>query len=87
VVTGATSEIGRPVAPGYVPKELPSFESLGQVKSSAGPKTDQLPLRAIAHMADSVEAYVFLASSTCSRTATGTVLQLDGGASLHGPRL
>jgi NAD(P)-dependent dehydrogenase (short-subunit alcohol dehydrogenase family) len=75
------------VAPGYVPTELRGLESLGQGKSSTGPTPDQLPLRAIPTAADYADAYVFLASNACSRTATGTVLQLDGGASIHGPRL
>jgi NAD(P)-dependent dehydrogenase (short-subunit alcohol dehydrogenase family) len=74
------------VAPGYVPTELGGLDSLDQGKSASGPMPDQLPLQAIATAEDCAAAYVFLASNACARTATGTVLQLDGGASLRGPR-
>lgn len=74
------------VAPGYVPTGLSGLESLGQDRSANGPTPDQLVLRVIATADDYAGAYVFLASDACAHTATGTVLALDGGASLRGPR-
>lgn len=74
------------VAPGYVPTNLRGLESLGQEIGSTGPDASQMPLRAIPTADDFSGAYVFLASDACSRTATGTVLALDGGAALRGPR-
>ena len=75
------------VAPGYVPTGLRGLESLRQQESTTGPAPDQLPLQVIATAEDYAGAYVFLASDACSRTATGTVLALDGGAALRGPRM
>ncbi len=75
------------VAPGYVPTGLRGLESLGQEQNTTGPSPDQLPLQAIATAEDYAGAYVFLASDACSRTATGTVLALDGGAAIRGPRM
>lgn len=73
------------VAPGYAPTELRGLESLRQNKSSTAPTADTLPLQSLASPADYAEAYVFLASASGSRLATGTVLSVDGGLSLRGP--
>ena len=75
------------VAPGYVPTGLRGLESLGDGASSTGPTANQMPLQTLPTADDVAGAYVFLASDACSRTATGTVLALDGGAALHGPRI
>jgi NAD(P)-dependent dehydrogenase (short-subunit alcohol dehydrogenase family) len=45
-----------------------------------------MPLQAMASADDYAGAYVFLASDACARTATGSVLALDGGAAVRGPR-
>lgn len=74
------------VAPGYVPTGLRGIESLGQPANTAGPAAADLPLQAIGTPEDYAWAYVFLASDACARTATGTVLALDGGAAVRGPR-
>ncbi len=75
------------VAPGYVPTGLGGLESLGQERSTTGPRPADLPLQAIGAAEDYSSAYVFLASDACARIATGTVLGLDGGAALRGPRV
>lgn len=75
------------VAPGYVPTNLRGLESLGQEIGTTGPDPDQMPLRMVPTADDLASAYVFLASDACARTATGTVLALDGGAALRGPRV
>ncbi len=74
------------VAPGYVPTGLRGLEALGQAASTGGPKPTDLPLQAIAQPEDFAWAYVFLASDASARIATGTVLGLDGGAAIRGPR-
>ncbi len=74
------------VAPGYVPTGLRGIECLGQETLTAGPAPQQLHLQAVATADDYTGAYVFLASEACSRTATGTILALDGGAAIRGPR-
>ena len=74
------------VAPGYVPTGLRGLESLGQDASTRGPAPSQMPLQILPTPDDFAGAYVFLASDACSRTATGTVLALDGGAAVRGPR-
>ncbi len=74
------------VAPGYVPTGLRGLDSLGQGASATGPAPSQVPLQILPSANDFAGAYVFLASDACSRTATGTVLALDGGAALRGPR-
>ena len=74
------------VAPGYVPTGLRGLESLGQAASTSGPTVEQMPLQAIAGADDYASAYVFLASDACARTATGSILALDGGAAVRGPR-
>jgi len=74
------------VAPGYVPTGLRGLESLGQQADAQGPTPSQMPLQALASADDYAGAYVFLASDACSRTASGTVLELDGGAAVRGPR-
>ena len=73
------------VAPGYVPTGLRGLQSLGQ-DASAGPAPSQMPLQTLPTADDFAAAYVFLASDACARTATGTVLALDGGAAVRGPR-
>ncbi len=74
------------VAPGYVPTGLRGLESLGQGASTGSPTPAQVPLQAIASADDYAGAYVFLASDAGLRTATGSVLALDGGAAVRGPR-
>ena len=74
------------VAPGYVPTGLRGLESLGQEASASGPTPSHVPLQIIPSADDFAGAYVFLASDACSRTATGTILPLDGGSAVRGPR-
>lgn len=71
------------VAPGFVPTAL---RGLGQEAGLVAPMAADLPLQAIGTPEDYAGAYVFLASDACARTATGTVMALDGGASVRGPR-
>lgn len=73
------------VAPGYVPTQLRGIESLGQ-GGAGGPAARDLPLQVIAEADDYAQAYVFLASDPASRMASGTILQLDGGSAMRGPR-
>jgi len=75
------------VAPGYVPTGLRGLDSLGQAASTTGPTPDQMPLQTLPTADDFAAAYVFLASDACSRTATGSVLALDGGTAVRGPRV
>jgi NAD(P)-dependent dehydrogenase (short-subunit alcohol dehydrogenase family) len=74
------------VAPGYVPTDLRGIDSLGQQKTATQPTAADLPLQVIGTAEDYASAYVFLSSDACSRIATGSVLTLDGGASIRGPR-
>ncbi len=74
------------VAPGYVPTELRGLDQHGGKKVTSAPQEADLPLQVIGQADDYASAYVFLASDECSRIATGTVLQLDGGTSIRGPR-
>jgi NAD(P)-dependent dehydrogenase (short-subunit alcohol dehydrogenase family) len=73
------------VAPGYAPTQLRGIDSLGQ-GAAGGPQAIDLPLQVIAQADDYAQAYVFLASDAASRTASGTILQLDGGSAVRGPR-
>lgn len=74
------------IAPGYVPTGLRGLDSLGQQAAPNGPAPEQMPLRVLPTAEDFASAYVYLASDACARTATGTVLALDGGAAIRGPR-
>ena len=74
------------IAPGYVPTGLRGLECLGQQGALQGPTPEQVPLQALPTTDDFASAYVYLASDACARTATGTVLALDGGAAIRGPR-
>ena len=74
------------VAPGYVPTDLRGIDSIGQQRYAAGPAAADLLLQAIAAPDDYAAAYVFLASDASARIATGSILALDGGASLKGRR-
>lgn len=74
------------VAPGYVPTGLRGLDSLGQQGNTQAPAAADLPLKVIASPDDYAWAYVFLASEAGSRTATGSVLALDGGSAVRGPR-
>lgn len=74
------------VAPGYVPTRLSGLQSLGQGRSTAAPAPSDQPLQAIADADEYAAAYVFLASDETARTATGTILSLDGASSIRGPR-
>jgi NAD(P)-dependent dehydrogenase (short-subunit alcohol dehydrogenase family) len=74
------------VAPGYVPTGLSGLRSLGQGRSTGAPAAADQPLHAIADPDEYAAAFVFLASDETARTATGTILSLDGGSSIRGPR-
>lgn len=74
------------VAPGYVPTGLRGLDSLNQTAAASGPNAAQMPLHVLPTADDIASAYVYLASDACARTATGTVLALDGGAAIRGPR-
>lgn len=74
------------VAPGYVPTGLGGLAALRQPPSTGGPGLADLPLGAFARADDLASAYLFLAADAGARNATGTVLALDGGAALDGPR-
>lgn len=74
------------VAPGYVPTGLRGLESLAQASGAGAPTVEQMPLQVFGTPDDYAWAYVFLASDACSRIATGTVLALDGGSGVRGPR-
>lgn len=75
------------VAPGYAPTGLRGLESLGQDKNPVSPAPENLPLQAIATPDDYASAYVFLASEAAARMATGSILALDGGTAIRGPRV
>ena len=75
------------VAPGYAPTGLRGLESLGQDKNPTGPTPNDLPLQVIATPEDYAWAYVFLASDAAAHTATGSILALDGGTAIRGPRV
>lgn len=75
------------VAPGYAPTGLRGLESLGQDRNPNGPKSKDLPLQIIATAEDYASAYVFLASDAAAHTATGSILALDGGTAIRGPRV
>lgn len=72
------------VAPGYMPTELAGLSSLGQGKSSTGPKPENLPLGEIRRPEDYADLYVLLASDG-GRVATGSMFSADGGLSVTGP--
>lgn len=76
------------VAPGYVPTELRGADNLPQPGSAPAvrPAAD-MPLKVVGTADDFAEAYVFLASDACTRIASGTILSLDGGTAVRGPRL
>jgi len=74
------------VAPGYVPTDLRGIDSISQQRYDARPAAADLLLQTIAAPDDYAAAYVFLASDASARIATGSVLSLDGGASLKGRR-
>ncbi|NYT68680.1 SDR family oxidoreductase [Pusillimonas noertemannii] len=75
------------VAPGYVPTALRGLESLGQSQNPSAPAATDLPLQAIATPQDYASAYAFLASDAAAHMATGSILDLNGGTALRGPRL
>ena len=73
------------IAPGYVPTQLRGLESVAQKVHRTERNASDMPLQVLGLPDDFAAAYVFLASDACSRTATGTVLTLDGGTSVRGP--
>lgn len=75
------------VAPGYVPTSLRGIESLNQGKDSTGPSAQDLPLQVIATPQDYASAYVFLGSDAAAAMASGSILALDGGSAVRGPRI
>ena len=74
------------VAPGFAPTGLRGLESLGQEAGNGGPPASAQPLQVIASPEDYAWAYVFLASDATAHTATGSILALDGGTAMRGPR-
>jgi len=74
------------IAPGYVPTALRGLESLSQGQNPNGPSAQDLPLQTIATPQDYASAYVFLASDAAANMATGSILPLDGGTAIRGPR-
>lgn len=74
------------IAPGYMPTTIRGLDALAQdtaVKLSDGSGRLLGSLPQLEHYA---AAYVYFASDESATTATGTVLQLDGGSALTGPR-
>jgi NAD(P)-dependent dehydrogenase (short-subunit alcohol dehydrogenase family) len=74
------------IAPGYIPTKLSGIAAIGQERSTSGPSASDQLLKVIPEARDYAGAYVFLASEDARLTATGSVLTLDGGASIKGPR-
>lgn len=74
------------IAPGYVPTALKGVEHLSQGPSTSAPTASQQLLQVIPTAQDFAPAYVFLASDATKHCATGTILPLDGGSALRGPR-
>lgn len=74
------------VAPGYVPTGLAGPAAWGDDASAPtpGPDPASLPLRTLTTPDDLADAYVFLAAH--ARTVTGTVVTVDAGSLLRGPR-
>lgn len=75
------------VAPGYIPTGLRGLETLAQGVNPVAPTAEQMPLKSISSAHDYATAYVFLATDAASRMASGSILALDGGSSVRGPRL
>lgn len=71
------------VAPGFVPTGLQGVGTTFGSKSAPRIAAD-MPLGVIGTADDYAGAYVFLASDACARTASGTVLALDGGTGVRG---
>jgi NAD(P)-dependent dehydrogenase (short-subunit alcohol dehydrogenase family) len=94
-VTGLTKQLALELAPsvrvnavasGYVPTNLRGSESLPEGAQKPPPRiAADMPLEVLGTPDDHAAAFVFLASDACSRTATGTILTLDGGSTLRGP--
>lgn len=74
------------IAPGFVPTGLSGIEVLGQARSIGGPAASDQLLQSIAGPDDYAGAYVFLASDEAALIVTGSVLSVDGGSSIRGPR-
>lgn len=74
------------IAPGYVPTSLKGVGYLGQGISTSAPTAAQQLLQVIPTPDDFTPAYVLFASDATRHCATGTILSLDGGSSLRGPR-
>ena len=74
------------IAPGFVPTGLSGIEVLGQARSTGGPVASDQLLQSIPGADDYAGAYVYLASDEAALTTTGSVLSVDGGASIRGPR-
>lgn len=74
------------IAPGFVPTGLTGIEALGQERSTGGPAASDQLLQVIPGPDDYAGAYVYLASDDAALTTTGSVLSVDGGAAIRGPR-
>ena len=74
------------IAPGFVPTSLTGIEALGQSRSVGGPAVSDQLLQVIPGPDDYAGAYVYLASDDAALTTTGSVLSVDGGAAIRGPR-
>ena len=75
------------VAPGYIPTDLQGLDSLAQGRNPVAPKPENLPLGVVATPEDYAAAYVFLASEAALHMASGSIMALDGGSAVRGPRL
>ncbi|AUV84199.1 3-(cis-5,6-dihydroxycyclohexa-1,3-dien-1-yl)propanoate dehydrogenase (plasmid) [Salinigranum rubrum] len=75
------------VAPGYVPTDLSTTDSLGGERGIVSPEEFEAanhPLNIVPQPEDYTGAYVLLASPANSRPMTGTIIRADLGRSVRG---
>ena len=74
------------VAPGFIPTGLRGLDTLSQGVNPVAPTAAQMPLNTIASPRDYATAYVFLATDAAAHMASGSIMALDGGSAIRGPR-
>ena len=73
------------IAPGYIETDLGAVKGLAAPGPAPQPDPRAMHLGIVARPADLAAAYLFLAGEG-ARTMTGSILEIDGGSALRGPR-